>query len=152
MPLANLFWPSLLAQNQAATIVSIVVALATEGFFLWRVTQFGFLKVSLATISMNVVSTLIGLAAMGLMEGALLGVTGHTLPVLLTWGGFNGPLWIIALVIFALLDSALEGTFVRLVFKTPMPVGGYLLLAIGNMIGLAFGVMLHFVVAMARGV
>lgn len=152
MPFANLFWPSLLQQNPPATIISIVVALGTEGFFLWRVTQFSFVKVSLATIGMNVLSTVIGFAAMGLIESTLAGISGSSLPILLTWSGFNGALWIIALVLFALLDSAIEGAFVRFVFKTPMPVGGFLLLSIANMIGLAFGVMLHFVVAMARGV
>ncbi len=152
MPLANLLWPSLLLQNSTATTISIVVALAVEGFFLWRVTQFPFLKVVLATLSMNILSTLIGFAGTTVMEGWIAAATDSTLPYLLTWGGFNGPFWITSLVLFALVDSALEGTFVRLVFKIPIPIGGFLLIAISNMIGLASGVMLHLVVAMARGV
>jgi len=151
MPFANLLWPSLLYQHGTVTVLSIVVALAVEGFFLWRVTQFSFTRVLLSAVVMNLVSTLIGLAAMPVLEGWIVDVSGSSLPVLLTWSGFSGVFWISSLVLLALVDAGIEGTVVRLLFKSPMPIGGYLLLAIGNMIGLAFGVMLHLVLAMARG-
>lgn len=138
-PLANIVWPSLVLTDRLLCWWIVAIGLLVEFACLFWLTQASATKAAAMTLTMNLISALIGIVAIPL-SGVLWAPIAAVVDPVFGWGMFNPLAWVMSALLAALVNAIIETASLRIVFKVSWTgkVFGWVFLA--NMVtaGLAF--------------
>lgn len=115
--IGNVVWPSLYLSVRMQSAWIIGAGLVIEFFFVLWLTRANAWRACLMTVVMNTVSTIVGIVGIPLSGLAWEMVATITVMPMFGWGTFNPVTWFASCVLAALLNSLVEITSLRLIFK-----------------------------------
>jgi hypothetical protein len=143
---ADVIWPALLLEKRMFTWWAILAGLVVEYCFVRRLTDLSFLRVIMADLAMNAVSSLLGIFLIPIAGVIWELFPGSILYKIFQIGTFNPGTWIATILMAATINACLERWVLRKFFKQPFPGRrGFWLLFLANLISvaMAFGSLLY---------
>jgi len=137
MILADVVWPSILLVGRILTWWSIAIGLIIEYFFLIKYFTFGWKKSLIAVLVMNAISSLVGIVlipASGILWEFSIGALVN---MVLDYGTFNPVTWGASVLLAILINTIVESSSLRYIFKHHIHFKEFSVLFIANIFSVA---------------
>ncbi len=132
MLIADVVWPSLFLESRMATWWAISIGIIIEFFFVWKYFSLSAGLAALATIVMNLVSSIAGLFLIPASGFAYEFLIGQFVNRLMKVGTFNILTWIISVLLAILLNAIIESLVLKYGFKSIINLRRFLILGCAN--------------------
>jgi hypothetical protein len=142
--LADIIWPALFLEERLVSLWVILAGLIIEYFFVWRITDLGWMRSIWADVAMNAASTLLGLLLIPLVGFIVVIFPGGA------FGTFSPVNWVATFLAAVLVNALIDFLILWKGFKQNIGKRQFWWLCLANAlsVGIAFGSILFFPIKM----